>query len=70
MPLNLITYQALLAHPRNIAEVQARRRDVERMGGRVEMAPPTAAGMVLVLLHLPAGISPAQLFPAIPFYPL
>ena len=65
-----ITYQALLANPQNIAEVKSRIRDVERVGGRVEMAPPTAAGMVLILLHLPADISPAQLFPTIPFYPL
>ena len=68
--MNLITYQALLANPQNIAEVKSRIRDVERVGGRVEMAPPTAAWMVLILLHLPADISPAQLFPAIPFYPL
>ena len=55
-------------HPQNVAKVQARKYDVERVGGRVEMAPPTRVGMVLVILELPAGYSPEQFLPDIPFY--
>jgi hypothetical protein len=65
-----ILYQALLANPQNVAAVQARKRDVERIGGRVEIAPPTNAGMVLILLELPQGTLPEQFFPGIPFYPV
>ena len=68
--MKLIQYQALIANPQNVAQVQSRRYDVERVGGRVEMAPPTRVGMVLVILELPAGYSPEQFFPDIPFYPL
>ena len=64
-----IAYQALLANPQNVAAVQARKRDVERIGGRVEIAAPTTVGMVLVLLELPVGTLPEQFFPGIPFYP-
>jgi hypothetical protein len=68
--MQLIQYQALLANPQNIAMVQAHAREVERIGGRVAIAPPTRVGMVLVLIELPAGYSPEQFFPGIPFYPL
>jgi hypothetical protein len=65
-----IAYQALLANPQNVAAVRARKRDVERIGGRMEIAAPTTVGMVLVLLELPVGTLPEQFFAAIPFYPV
>jgi hypothetical protein len=63
-----IAYQALLANPQNVAAVRARKSDVERIGGRVQIAAPTTVGMVLVLLELPVGMRPEQFFPGIPFY--
>ncbi len=69
-PMKLIPYQALLANPQNVATIRARKREVEGVGGRVEIAPPTKVGMVLVILELPEGQSPDQFFPGIPFYPM
>jgi hypothetical protein len=66
----LITYQALLANQQNIDQVKRGRGAVERVGGRVEMAPPTKLGIIVVFLHLPEGISPEQFFPSVPFYPM
>ncbi len=66
--MKLIQYQALIASPQNVANVQARKPDVERVGGRVAIAPPTRVGMVLVVLELPPGYTPEQFFPNIPFY--
>jgi hypothetical protein len=68
--MKLIQYQALLGNPQNVATVRVRRRDVERVGGRVEIAPPTGVGMVLVMLELPEGYTPEQFFPNMPFYPV
>lgn len=68
--MKLLQYQALLANPRNVATVQARRIAVERVGGQVAIAPPTKVGMVLVILTLPSGYTPEQFFPDIPFYPM
>lgn len=68
--MKLIQYQALIANPQNVAQVRSRKYEVERVGGRLEMAPPTKVGMVLVILALPAGYFPEQFFPDIPFYPL
>lgn len=68
--MKLIVYQALLASQQNVATIRSRVREVERVGGRVEIAPPTKVGMMLVILELPEGYSPNQLFPGIPFYPL
>lgn len=68
--MKLITYQALLANQQNVATIRARIREVERVGGRITIAPPTKVGMVLVLLELPEGYSPDQFFPGIPFYPM
>jgi hypothetical protein len=67
--MGMLTYQALLSNPDNIRRIRAARRDVERMGGRVEIGAPNIAGMVLVLLHLPDTLTPEQIFPGIPFYP-
>jgi hypothetical protein len=68
--MNFIQYQALLGNPQNVASVRVRIRDIERVGGRVEIAPPTRVGMVLVLIELPEGYIPEQFFPNIPFYPV
>jgi hypothetical protein len=67
--MRLITYQALLSNPQNIARVQAAKGEVERLGGRLSVAPPSNVGMVLVLLELPDTYLPDQLFPGVPFYP-
>lgn len=68
--MRLIAYQALLSNPENVARVQAARREVERVGGRVSLAPPTKAGMVAVILELPEGYRPEQFVPGLPFYPM
>jgi hypothetical protein len=68
--MRLITYQALLSNPDNLARVQAARHEIERLGGRVTIAPPTKSGMVAVILELPEGVHPEDLLPGIPFYPL
>jgi hypothetical protein len=66
--MKLIQYQALIASPENVASVQARKHEVEHIGGRVAIAPPTRVGMVLVILELPPSYAPEQFFPDIPFY--
>ena len=66
--MKLIQYQALIASPQNVANVQARKHLVERVGGRIAIAPPTRVGMVLVVLELPPDYTPEQFFPDIPFY--
>lgn len=63
------TYQALLARADNVAKVQSMRRAIERIGGKVEIAPPTATGMVRVTLWLPPQYQPKDFFPDLPFYP-
>ncbi len=68
--MKLIAYQALLSNPQSVALVRARTREVERVGGRVHMAPPSTVGMVAVILELPEGIPPDRFFPGIPFYPM
>ena len=67
--MGMLTYQALLSNPDNIRRIQAARRDIERVGGRIEIGAPNIAGMVLVLLHLPDTLAPEDVFPGIPFYP-
>jgi hypothetical protein len=66
--MKLIQYQALIASPQNVANVQARKHAVERIGGRVATAPPIRVGMALVILELPPGYAPEQFFHEIPFY--
>jgi hypothetical protein len=68
--MKLIAYQALLSDPQSVAGVRSRKKEVERVGGRVSMAPPTRVGMVLVILELPEGYLPDQFFPGMPFYPM
>ena len=66
--MKLNQYQALIASPQNVANVRARKHEVERVGGRLAIAPPTRVGMVLVVLELPPDYTPEQFFPDIPFY--
>jgi hypothetical protein len=68
--MKLIQYQALLGNPHNVAYVRARAQMIERVGGRIAIAPPTRVGMVLVILELPVDYTPEQFFPDIPFYPV
>jgi hypothetical protein len=62
------TYEALLASPANIAQVESTRLVIERAGGRVKLAPPTSSGMVLVTLILPDRYTPQDFLPGLPFY--
>lgn len=62
-------YQALLARPESLAKVRAMRRTVEASGGKIEIAPPTSTGMVMVILRLPPQYHPRDFFPDLPFYP-
>jgi len=66
--MKLIQYQALIASPQNVANVRARIHHVERVGGRIAIAPPTRVGMVLVVLELPSDYAPELFFPDIPSY--
>jgi hypothetical protein len=68
--MKLVTYQALIANPESVARIRAAQRDIERVGGRVHIAPPTRVGMVLIILELPEHITPDQVFPGVPFYPM
>ncbi|MBF6590098.1 MAG: hypothetical protein IVW57_06130 [Ktedonobacterales bacterium] len=68
--MRLIIYQALLSHPDNLARVQAAKREIERVGGRLSLAPPTKTGMVAATLELPEGYRPEDFVPGVPFYPV
>lgn len=64
-----VTYEALLTRPENIAAVQQQVRVIERIGGRVLIAPAAYDGL-LVTVTLPVGYMPEQFFPDLPFYPV
>ena len=66
----MVVYEALLANTQSTDRVKAARRDIERVGGSVKLAPPTATGMVLVTLTLPDRYTPQQFLPGLPFYPV
>lgn len=68
--MRLITYQALLSNAENLARVEAARRQIERSGGHVHLAPVQRVGMVLVTLELPEQQRPDMFFPDLPFYPV
>jgi hypothetical protein len=42
---------------------------IERAGGVIKFAPPTASGMVFVTLILPDRYTPQEFLPDLPFYP-
>jgi hypothetical protein len=60
-------YEAVISRADNLARVQAARRAVERVGGKIAMAPANAAGMVLVVVTLPEPYTPDDFFPGVPF---
>lgn len=66
--MQLITYQAVLSKP-NAARVQAARRAIERIGGRVTLSAPNQMGLVIAQLQLPDTHRPEHLLPGLPFYP-
>lgn len=66
MPMKV--YEAMLAHPASVARVVAARPAIERAGGSVKLAPPTASGMVLVTLILPDQYNPREFLRGLPFY--
>jgi hypothetical protein len=68
--MRMIAYQALLSNPDNLARVQAARRAIERANGRVSIAAPNTAGLILVVLELPEGFTPSQFVAGLPFYPV
>lgn len=68
--MNIITYQAMLSNPANVARIRAVARAIESVGGKVTIAPPTKVGMVLVMLYLPPEYTPEQFLPGLPFYPV
>ncbi len=64
------TYEAALSRPDNLAQVKAAIRQIERIGGRVQVDAPTATGMTLVVLTLPETHRPEDVLPGLPFYPV
>lgn len=68
MPGPVRVYEAILGQPGSVTQVIAARPAIERIGGSVKLAPPTARGMVLVTLVLPEPYTPQQFLPGLPFY--
>ncbi len=68
--MQLIAYQALLSNPENLARVQAAKREIEQVGGKVSIAAPNKSGLTLVIIELPQGYAPNQFVPGVPFYPV
>ncbi len=64
----MLTYEAPLSRPDNLAQVKVATRLIERIGGRVQIATPTATGMTLVVLTLPETYWPEDILPGLPFY--
>lgn len=68
MPMRV--YEATLSQPASLAQIEAARAAIERVGGSVKVAPPTRTGMALVTLVLPDPHRPEAFFPNLPFYPV
>lgn len=64
------TYEAALSRKENLAQVKAATRQIERLGGRVQIVAPKATGMTLVFLTLPDTYRPDDVLPGLPFYPV
>jgi hypothetical protein len=64
----LISYEALLSRPDNLALVEAQRRAIERAGGRIRIAQTAQSGLIMVLLTLPEPYRPEDFLPGLPFY--
>jgi hypothetical protein len=63
------TYEAALSRPNNLAQVKAAALLIERIGGTVQVATPTATGITLVVLTLPETYRPEDVLPGLPFFP-
>ncbi len=64
------TYEAALSRADNLRQVKAAIRLIERIGGAVEIDPPTGTGITLVVLTLPENYQPEDILPGLPFYPV
>ncbi len=62
------TYEAALSRKENLAQVKAATRQIERIGGKVQIAAPTTTGVTLVVLTLPDAHRPEDVLPGLPFY--
>lgn len=67
--MKLRTYEAALSRTDNLAQVKAATRLIERIGGKVQIAPPSANGVTLVVLILPETHRPEDFLPGLPFFP-
>lgn len=63
-------YEAALSRPDSLAQVKAAVRQIERIGGTVQITAPTATKMTLVVLTLPDTYRPEDVLPGLPFYPV
>lgn len=63
-----IVYEALLTQSYSIAQVQAMRQRIERLGGSLRFE--QTGNAVLVTLTLPAPYTADQFFPGAPFFPV
>ena len=61
-------YEAMLSQAESIARLRAARQVIERAGGKIKIALPTANGMVLVTLLLHEPLTPQDFLPDLPFY--
>ena len=64
------TYQALLTKPASLAQVEAQRKAITKVGGRVHLHPGNAVGQTSVVLELPAPYQPDDFLPGLPFFPI
>jgi len=62
-------YQALISRPDYLARLQAARAAIERVGGRLVIGAPNAAGIHVVILRLPSRYTPDDFVPGLPFTP-
>lgn len=63
-----IVYEALLTQSQSIAQTQAMRQRIERLGGSLRYEQTGSA--ILVTLTLPAPYTADQFFPYAPFFPV
>jgi len=67
--MRMQTYEAILARPETVRQAREQQRAIERLGGTLEISPPSATGMTLVRLSLPEPFTPADVLPGLPFFP-
>jgi hypothetical protein len=68
--MELVPYQALISHTDNLKRVRDTHAKIAQIGGKVVIEKPNNLGMTLVTLWLPRNITPEQILPGIPFYPM